>query len=83
VPVAGGMRHTSMALYFCGASEKTLHKPRVTFRNMLFKISYSLDNYLQLYVNSFSLNLPKFLKILFWHQNSAFPKIFIISVYDC
>jgi hypothetical protein len=43
-----GMRHTSTALNFYGASKKTLHKPRVTFGNMLLKISYSLDYYLQL-----------------------------------
>jgi hypothetical protein len=46
--VLGGMRHTSTALYFYGASKKTLHKPRVTFGNMLVKISYSLNYYLQL-----------------------------------
>jgi hypothetical protein len=43
-----GMRHTSTALYFYGASKITLYKPRVTFGNMLFKISYSLDYYLHL-----------------------------------
>jgi hypothetical protein len=43
------MRHTSTALYFYGASKKTLHKPRVTFGNMLFKISYSFNYYLQLF----------------------------------
>jgi hypothetical protein len=42
-----GMRHTSTALYFYGASKKTLHKPRVSFGNMLFKISYSLNYNLQ------------------------------------
>jgi hypothetical protein len=42
------MRHISTALYFYGASKKTLHKPSVTFGNILFKISYSLDYYLQL-----------------------------------
>jgi hypothetical protein len=47
--IHGGMRHTSMALYFYGASKKTLQKPRVTFGNMLFKISYSLNYYLQLF----------------------------------
>ncbi len=44
----GGMRHTSTALYFYGASKKFLHKPRVTFGNMLFKISHSPNYYLQL-----------------------------------
>ncbi len=83
-PKKRGMRHTSTALYFYGASKKILHKSRVTFENMLFKISYSLDYYLQLFMLTVSLqNLPKFLKVLFWHQNSAFSKIFIMSVYDC
>ncbi len=40
--------HTSTALYFYGASKKTLQKPRVTFGNMLFRVSYSLNYYLQL-----------------------------------
>jgi hypothetical protein len=31
----GGMRHTSMALYFYRASRKSLHKPGTNFRNML------------------------------------------------
>jgi hypothetical protein len=34
-PLVRGMRHTSTALYFYEASKKTLHKPRVTFGNML------------------------------------------------
>jgi hypothetical protein len=50
VPV-WGMHHTSTALYFYGASKKTLHKPRVTFGNMLFQISYSFHYYLQLLVS--------------------------------
>jgi hypothetical protein len=43
------MRHTSTAL----PSKKTLHKPRVTFGNMLFKISYSLNYNLQFLVQQF------------------------------
>jgi hypothetical protein len=43
-----GMRHTSTALYFYGASKKSLHKPRAKFINILFKINYSLNYYLQL-----------------------------------
>ncbi len=43
-----GMRHTSTGLYFYGVSKKTLQKPRVTFGNMLFQASYSLNYYLQL-----------------------------------
>jgi hypothetical protein len=38
----------SMALYFYRASKKSLHKPRATFANMLFKINYYFNNYLQL-----------------------------------
>jgi hypothetical protein len=44
-----GMRHTSTALYFYGASKKTTHKPRVTFGNMLIQISNGLYYYLQLF----------------------------------
>jgi hypothetical protein len=44
----GGMRHTSTALYFYGASKKTLHKPQAIFGNMLFQINYGLKYYLQL-----------------------------------
>ncbi len=47
------MRHTSTALYFYRPSKKTLHKPRVTFRNMLFKISYSLNYNLQFLFQQF------------------------------
>jgi hypothetical protein len=43
VEIAGrGMRHTSMALYFYGASKKSLHKPRAIYENMLFHLSYGL-----------------------------------------
>jgi hypothetical protein len=47
------MRNTSTALYFYGASKKTLHKPRVTFGNMLFKISYSPNYNLQFLFQQF------------------------------
>jgi hypothetical protein len=47
-----GMRHTSTALYFYGASKKSLHQPRVTFGNMLFRISYS-PNYCSGLVSQF------------------------------
>jgi hypothetical protein len=43
-----GMRHTSTALYFYGASKKSLHKPRTTSGNRLFHISYGFNYYLQL-----------------------------------
>jgi hypothetical protein len=48
-----GMRHTSTALYFYGASKRTLHKPKVTFGNMLFRISYSLNYNLQFLFQQF------------------------------
>jgi hypothetical protein len=38
-----GMCHTSTALYFYGASKKSLHKPRAAFGNILFKISYGFN----------------------------------------
>jgi hypothetical protein len=40
------MRHTSTALYFYGASKKSLHKPRTTSGNRLFHISYDFNYYL-------------------------------------
>jgi hypothetical protein len=42
------MRHTSTALYFYGASKKSLHKPRTTSGNILFHISYAFNYHLQL-----------------------------------
>ncbi len=49
----GGMRHTSTALYFYGASKKSLHKPRAIYENMLFHISYGFNYYLQLWCLKF------------------------------
>ncbi len=43
-----GMRHISTALYFYGASKKSLHKPRTTSGNGLFHISYGFNYDLQL-----------------------------------
>jgi hypothetical protein len=37
-----GMRHTSTALYFYGVSKKTLHKPSVTFGNMVLSTTFML-----------------------------------------
>jgi hypothetical protein len=66
VSIEGGMRHTSMALYFYGASKKTLHKPRVTFGNMLFQIKYSLNYYLQLFCQQLlSITYQNFKKFIF------------------
>ncbi len=42
------MRHTSTALYFYGASKKSLHKPGAICGNILFHISYGFNYYLQL-----------------------------------
>ncbi len=46
--VVWDMRHTSMALYFYGASKKSLHKPKATSGDMLFKIIYGFNYYLQI-----------------------------------
>ncbi len=46
--VIRGMRHTSTALYFYGASKKSLHKPRAIYGNILFHISYGFNYYLQI-----------------------------------
>jgi hypothetical protein len=43
-----GMRHTSTALYFYGASEKSLHKHQAIFGNMLLQINYDFNYYLKL-----------------------------------
>jgi hypothetical protein len=42
----GYTRHTSTALYFYGASKKSLHKPRAIYENMLFHISYGFNYYI-------------------------------------
>ncbi len=49
-PAIWGMRHTSTALYFYGASKKSLHKPRATSENMLYHTSYGFNYYLQLFL---------------------------------
>ncbi len=43
-----GKRHSSTDLYFYRTSKKSLHKPRVTFENLLFHISCVFNFYLQL-----------------------------------
>jgi hypothetical protein len=62
--ISRGMRHTSTALYFYGASKKSLHKPRANFINKLFQINYSLNYYLQLlylqFIHITHLNFKKF-----------------------
>jgi hypothetical protein len=59
-----GMRHTSTALYFYGASKKSLHKPRTTSGNRLFQISYGFNYYRQLldlqFLSKTHLNFKKF-----------------------
>ncbi len=47
------MRHTSTALYFYGASKKSLHKPRAIYENILFHIIYGFNYYLQLWCLQF------------------------------
>ncbi len=59
-----GMRHTSTALYFYGASKKSLQKPRAIYGNILFHISYGFNYYLQLlcmqFLSKTRLNFTKF-----------------------
>jgi hypothetical protein len=50
------MRYTSTALYFFGASKKSLPKPRTTSGNRSFHKSYGFNYYLQLLCLQF---LPK------------------------
>ncbi len=58
----GGMRHTSMALYFYGASKKSLHKPRTTSGNRLLHNSYGFIIIYNFYVYSFCIKLTKIFK---------------------
>ncbi len=79
-----GMRHTYTALYFNGASKKSLHKPRANFGNMLFHIDYGLIIIYNFYVYIFYLELTWiFNNSLLGSKKRIFSKIFIISVYDC
>jgi hypothetical protein len=75
VYISWGMRHTSTALYFYGASKKSLHKPRATSENILFHISYDFNYYLQLlwlkFLYKTRLNLKK---IIFAIKRALFPK---------
>jgi hypothetical protein len=54
---ARGLRYTSTALYFHGASKKSLHKPRATFGYMLFHINMVSIIIYNFYVYSFYLKL--------------------------
>jgi hypothetical protein len=53
-----------MALYFYGASKKSLHKPRTISGNRLFHKSYGFNYYLQLlclqFLSKAHLNFKKF-----------------------
>ncbi len=69
------MHHTSMALYFYGASKKSLQKPRATFENMLFEISYGFIYYLQLlFVTVFYKSHLNFKKFTFGIKITLFLK---------
>jgi hypothetical protein len=73
--VEGGMRHTSVALYFYGVSKESLHKPRANFGNILFQINYSLNYYLQLLCLLFYSELPNiFKKFTFGIKTALFLK---------
>ncbi len=78
------MRHTSTALYFYGASKKSLQKPRTTSGNTLFNISYDFNYYLQLLglqflskthlnfkIFSFGIKIALFLKSLLYQSMIA------------
>jgi hypothetical protein len=74
-----GMRHTSTALYFYGASKKSLQKPRAIYGNILFYISYGFNYYLQLlclqFLSKTHLNFKKFtfcIKIALFLKSSLF-----------
>jgi hypothetical protein len=54
-----GIGHTSTALYFYGASKKSLHKSRTTSGNRLFHISYGFNYYLQLLYLQFLSKTPQ------------------------
>jgi hypothetical protein len=70
-----GIRHTSTALYFYGASKKSLQKPRGTSENMLVHISYGLNSYLQLLCLQFLSKTRQNLKKSFFALKIAlFPK---------
>ncbi len=70
----GGIRHTSMALYFYGAY-KSLHKPRTTSRNILVHISYAFNYYLQLLCLQFpSKTHQNFEKFTFGIKKALFLK---------
>ncbi len=73
--VKRGMRHTSTALYFYGASKKSLRKPRAPSENMLFHISYVFNYYLQLlYLQFLSNTRLNFIQIIFAIKIALFPK---------
>jgi hypothetical protein len=79
VYVNRGMRHTSTALYFYGASKKSLQKPRVIYGNILFHISYGFIYYLQLlclqFLSKTHLNFKKFtfcIKMALFLKSSLF-----------
>ncbi len=77
----GGMCHTSTALYFCGASKKSLHKPQAIFGNILFQINYRFIDYLQLLCLQFLSKTHKyFKKIEFGIKIVFFSTISIISI---
>jgi hypothetical protein len=63
-PDVKGYAPSSLALYFCGAYKKSLHKPRTISGNRLVHISYDFNYYLQLlclqFLSKTHLNLKKF-----------------------
>ncbi len=58
MPFLRDIRHASTALYFYGASKKSLHKPKAIYGNILFHISYGFIIIIyNFYIYSFYLKL--------------------------
>ncbi len=75
------MRHTSTALYFYGASKKSLHKPRATSENMLFHIRHGFNYYLQLlFLKFLSKTRLNFNKFIFAIKIDFFQNLYYISL---
>jgi hypothetical protein len=73
-----------LRLYTCTENLKKeyVHKPTVNFWTYLFLRKHVFIEFLQLFMQGFSLILILIVKIRFLTENSTFPKIFIISFCD-
>jgi hypothetical protein len=82
------MRHTSTALYFYGASKKSLHKSQAIFGKMLFQINYGFNYYLKLlclyFLSKTRLNFLQFdfgIKIVFFLKSSLYQSMSVKIVH--